>query len=405
MTAASSSSTASRPSLLPFWQVTLASFLGWFLDAFDQTTLMFTLPDIARDFGCTMATMGGVLFSQALGRATGNTLWGWFADRFGRRPAFMLGVVWFAVFSTLTGMTHSVILLMVVQFLFGAGFGGEWTASAALLMETVPASLRSRASALMMSGYEVGYLAAAGMQALILPHYGWRVLFFIGVIPAFLAIFIRIGVKESPVWLASRAEHHKTKTQAPPFSWSGSALQAITLMCFLEFQKAAIYTFYPTILRGSHHLSPQLIFWPVTLYCVGSFLGKLTCGSLAERFGETRVMQVAIALTMLIAWPFLCAPQWSVLLASAFIMGAASSGVFALVPHYLSLRFSSEHRSFGMGISYAVGSLGQGVAGRIIPALGPTVSSLPLSALALVLGSSAISAGITAYKPKKMPSF
>lgn len=406
MTTVSSSTVSSSKSLFPFWQITLASFLGWFLDAFDQTTLMFTLPDIGRDFGCTMATMGGVLLSQAIGRAIGNTGGGWLADKFGRRPAFMLGIIWFALFSTLTGITHSVWELITIQFLFGIGFGGEWSASAALLMETVPASLRSKASAIMMSGYEIGYLAAAGAQALLLPHYGWRILFFIGLVPAILAIFVRFGVKESPLWLAQRDKHAQPHVTPPPtFSWSESAIQAIVLMCFLEFQKAAIYTFYPSVLRGSHHLTPQLVFWPITCYCVGSFFGKLVCGSLAERYGDGRVMQVAIGVVMLIIWPFLCTTNWNILLITAFIMGAAASGVFALVPHYLAQRFPSSQRSFGMGLSYALGSIGQGVAGKIIPVLGPSIATLPLSATAFVLGSSAISAGVTIYKPKKLPEF
>lgn len=120
---------------------------------------------------------------QSIGRAVGNTGWGWLADRYGRKPAFMLGVIWFAVFSALTGLSHHFYVLMAVQFMFGIGFGGEWTASAALLMESVPAWTRPMASALMMSGYEVGYFVAAGVQALVLPHYGWRVLFFIGLAP------------------------------------------------------------------------------------------------------------------------------------------------------------------------------------------------------------------------------
>ncbi|MXV43881.1 MFS transporter [Saccharibacter sp. 17.LH.SD] len=405
MTAASPSPFSSLKGLRPFWQVTLASFLGWFLDAFDQTTLMFTLPDISHDLGCSISLLGGVLFGQSLGRAVGNTAWGWLADRYGRKPAFMLGIVWFALFSALTGLSHSLWMLMIVQFCFGVGFGGEWTASAALLMESVPATLRPIASAIMMSGYEIGYFAAAATQALLLPHYGWRLLFFIGLIPALLAIFIRIGVPESPLWLAN---HHKN-TQYPKtrrrFSWSGAALQAIALMSFLEFQKAAIYTFYPTILRSNHHLSPQMIFWPITLYCLGSFLGKLLCGTLAERFGDERIMQAAIVIVMLSIWPFLCASSWSFLLISAFIMGAAASGVFALVPHYLAQRFPSDQRSFGMGLSYALGSIGQGLASKLIPVLGPTVATLPISAIALVLGSSAVSAGITTLKPRKLPKF
>ena len=115
--APNTSSRNSLKALLPFWQVTFASFLGWFLDAFDQTSLMFTLPDIAHDFSCTIGTLGMVLTAQSLGRAIGNTSWGWLADRYGRRLAFMLGVVWFGVFSAMTGLSHSLLMLGIVQFL------------------------------------------------------------------------------------------------------------------------------------------------------------------------------------------------------------------------------------------------------------------------------------------------
>lgn len=217
MTKINSPSQSGFKALFPYWQVTFAAFMGWFLDGFDLTTFMFTIPDIARDFGCTISMLGGVLLGQAIGRFIGNTAWGWLADRYGRKPAFMIGVLWFAIFSALTGFSHSLLTLMIIQFLFGIGFGGEWTASAALLMETVPASLRPLASAMMMSGYELGYFAAAGAQALILPHFGWRVLFFIGIIPAFLSLFIRIGVKESPVWLAQKQNRQRDMTPKQRF--------------------------------------------------------------------------------------------------------------------------------------------------------------------------------------------
>ncbi|GBR70170.1 MFS transporter [Gluconobacter kanchanaburiensis] len=405
-----SPSRSSLRALAPYWQVTFASFLGWFLDAFDQTTLMFTLPDIAHDLGCTIADLGAVLMGQSIGRALGNTGWGWLADRYGRKPAFMLGVVWFAVFSAMTGLTHHFYVLMAIQFMFGIGFGGEWTASAALLMESVPAWTRPMASSLMMSGYEVGYFAAAGVQALVLPHYGWRVLFFIGLAPTLLALFIRIGVPESPVWLRNRearlAQRHEPRAPAklrPRFKLTGAAFQAIAFMGFLEFQKAAIYTYYPTILRGSHHLSQQAVFWPVTLYCAGSFGGKVLCGWLAERFGEVRVMLSALIVVMLTIWPFLSAPGWNTLLIAAFVMGGAASGIFALVPHYLAQRFPSDTRSFGMGLGYALGSIGQGMAQKFVPMFGPTALTLPLSAEIFVLTTSVVTGAIALIRPKELP--
>lgn len=128
--------------LLPFWRVTLAAFLGWFLDAFDQVVLLLALPDIGKSLGASLVAMGLVITAQSAGRVLGNTGWGWLADRYGRKLTFMVGVIWFAVFSGASGLAWSYAAMLAIQFLFGIGFGGEWTASAALLMESVPARTR-----------------------------------------------------------------------------------------------------------------------------------------------------------------------------------------------------------------------------------------------------------------------
>lgn len=404
---------AALQALKPHWRVTLAAFMGWFLDAFDQTSLLLTLPDIAHSLECTLSAMGTVILIQSFGRALGNTGWGWLADRYGRKIAFMVGVLWFAVFSGLSGVAWSLGAMMVIQFLFGIGFGGEWTASAALLMESVPARSRALASALMMAGYEMGFLAAAGAQALILPHWSWRVLFFIGIAPALLAVFIRRGVAESPVWLKTRADRAAGIPARPreasarsPRGWrtllTAAGIQAVVLTSVLEFQKAAVYSFYPTILREVHHLSPALIFWPIGLFCIGSLVGKVICGWLASRFGDRNVMLVTIGVVMALIYPFLSGATYPILLIAALLMGMAASGIFALVPHYLAKRFPSENRSFGMGLSYAIGSIGQGLAGKLIPVFGhgPT---LPFSAEGIVWSSSIVLGGLAAYEPADLP--
>ncbi|GAN53560.1 MFS transporter [Tanticharoenia sakaeratensis] len=388
--------------LRPHWRVTFAAFMGWFLDAFDQTALMLAMPDIAHDFSVPLKAMGTVLLIQSIGRAIGNTGWGWLSDRYGRRIAFMAGVLWFAAFSGATAIATTYSVLVLVQFLFGIGFGGEWTASATLLMESVPARARPMASALMMSGYEVGYLVAAGVQAIVLPHYSWRWLFVIGLAPALLALFIRAGVGESPVWLKTRDKLAATRKPRVRFRFDAAAIQAVVIMTLLEFQKAAIFTFYPTILRGPHHLTPAQVFWPVGLYCIGSLCGKLVCGRIAERFGDVRVMLVALAIVVLVAWPFMSGPTYAILCAASFTIGAAASGVFALVPHYLSKRFPSETRSFGMGLGYAIGSIGQGVAAQAISLFGRG-AALPLSAEGFVIGSSILSAAVALAEPAHLP--
>ena len=392
--------------LRPYWRVTLAAFLGWFLDAFDQVVLLLALPDIGRSLGVTLTAMGLVITAQSVGRALGNTGWGWLADRYGRKLTFMAGVIWFALFSGLSGLAWSYAAMVVIQFLFGIGFGGEWTASATLLMESVPARTRPLASAFMMSGYEVGFFAAAVAQALVLPHYGWRALFFIGIAPALLAIFIRVGIPESPVWLKIQADRGRQRAaETRPvrrFRLTSAAVQALLFMTFLQFQNAAIYSFYPTLLRTVHGFTPTSVFPAVAAYCAGSLVGKPICGWVATRFGERTTLLVCLGVTVLDIVPFASGNSTPLLLIASFIMGLFGNSVFALVPNYLSQRFPSSTRSLGMGISYALASAGNGLAGFLVP-WGGTMLGLARSIELCVAGGSLVVGAIAARQPVELP--
>ncbi|CAI9120199.1 MFS transporter [Brytella acorum] len=390
--------------LLPYWRVTLAAFLGWFLDAFDQVALLLCLPDMGHSFGVDLEAMGVVVTAQSIGRAFGNTGWGWLADRYGRRLTFMLGIIWFAAFSGATAVAWSYVMLVVIQFLFGIGFGGEWTASAALLMESVPARARSLASALMMSGYEVGFFVAAGAQAIILPHYGWRAMFLLGILPAILAIFIRIGVPESPVWLKMRRspEARMARVSGGMFRLDGAAIQAIAFMAVLQFQNAALYAFYPTLLRTEHHLTPGQLFPMIAAYCVGSLMGKPICGALAARFGDRRVLLGYLVLTLVVFVPFVRAASPMLMVVTAFAVGGVGAAVWAVVPHFLSQRFPSATRSFGMGTSYAAAAGGQALSGLVIPWLALRLD-LGTAMIASVFAGTAVVAAILLYRPSTLP--
>lgn len=393
--------------LMPYWRVTIAAFLGWFLDAFDQVALLLCLPDMGRSLNAGLTAMGLIITAQSVGRILGNTGWGWLADRYGRKLTFMIGVIWFAVFSGMTALAWSYAAMVVVQFLFGIGFGGEWTASAALLMESVPPRARSLASSIMMAGYECGFFAAAAAQAVILPRWGWRGLFLIGIAPALLAIFIRRNVAESPVWLKLQAARSSSPTRhAAPRRWmfrlDGAAVQALLFMAVLQFQNAALYSFYPTLLRTVRHLTPGQVFPLIAAYCVGSLLGKPLCGALAGRLGERVVFGAYFIVTMLVIVPFVTARTMEAMLASAFMVGAFGNSVFALVPHYLSQRFASDSRSLGMGTSYAVAALGQGLAGFWIPWFSATHGLVQAIESSVLVGTVLV-AGVVAYRPRHLP--
>ena len=391
--------------LRPHWRLVLAAFLGWFLDAFDQVALLLVLPEIGRHFGVSLTAMGLVITAQSLGRAIGNTSWGWLADRYGRKLTFMVGVIWFAAFSGLTALAWSYSALLVIQLLFGIGFGGEWTASAALLMESVPARSRQVASSLMMAGYEVGFFAAAGTQAVLLPLFGWRALFVVGIAPALLAIFIRIGVHESPVWLRMQQDRANGAGKAPPkprLRMDRAAWQACALMVALQFQTASVYSFYPTILKTAYGYGASGVFAGVAAYSIGSVLGKLLCGRIATRIGDRWTMLGCLAVTVLAVVPFVSAAATPALLAAAVVVGASSSGVFALVPHYLSLRFPNAVRSFGMGLAYALAAGGHGVATYVVPATGRGLGLQHAVELFVVASSLAVAA-IALREPRVLP--
>ncbi|AQS87785.1 sugar transport protein [Neoasaia chiangmaiensis NBRC 101099] len=390
--------------LRPYWRVTLAAFLGWFLDAFDQVALLLCLPDMGKSLGVSLTAMGLIITAQSVGRVLGNTGWGWLADRYGRKLTFMIGVVWFAAFSGATAVASSYLLMVAIQFMFGVGFGGEWTASAALLMESVPPRARTLASSLMMAGYECGFFAAAAAQAVVLPHFGWRALFVLGIVPALLAIFIRIGVPESPVWLAAQ-KNPRAKAARPKggmFRLDGAAVQAIVFMAVLQFQNAALYTFYPTLLRTTHGLTPGQVFPMVAAYCIGSLIGKPLCGALATRFGERPVIYTYFLITLAAIIPFVTVHSFPLMFSTAFIIGAFGNSIWALVPHFLAQRFPSATRSLGMGTSYAAAAMGQGLSGFFIPWFA-TMYSLGYSMEISVFVGTAIVAAVLAYRPPVLP--
>ncbi len=393
--------------LLNHRRLVVACFLGWFLDAFDQVTLILVLPEIARSFRVSLTAMGLVLTVQSVGRMIGNTSWGWLADRYGRKLTFMVGVIWFAVFSGLSGLAWSYTALLAIQLLFGMGFGGEWTASAALLMETVPERSRAAASSLMMMGYEFGFFAAAGLQALLLAALGWRAMFFIGIAPALLAIFIRVGISESPVWLGRQRARATDRTDGrrparARLVLGFATIQACAFMLLVQFDTASIYSFYPTVLKTAHHFDATFVFYAIATYSAGSILGKLLGGWLSTRFGQRVTLMLYLAITVAFIVPFVSGASTTLLLGSAFLVGGASSGMFALVPDYLAIRFASDVRSFGMGVAYAVAAFGAAISGYVVPALGG-VTGLETAIAALAIGASVVVAAIIVREPAELP--
>src|SRR5438309_10680953 len=181
-----------------------ASYLGWTLDAFDYFLMVFMFSAIAKDFGTDVKAVTYAVTLTLVARPIGAFVFGWLAERFGRRPVLMADIILFSVLEFASGFAPTLTTLFVLRFLFGIAMGGEWGLGASLVMESIPPRLRGPVSGLLQSGYPSGYFVASLVYFLLFDHIGWRGMFMVGVAPALLVILIRMHVEESPAFEARR---------------------------------------------------------------------------------------------------------------------------------------------------------------------------------------------------------
>ncbi len=173
-----------------------AGFLGWTLDAFDFFLVVVTLTAIAKEFHKTDKEIALSLALTLGFRPVGAFIFGLLADRYGRRLPLMIDLVFYSVVEVLTGLAPNYVTFMILRALFGIGIGGEWGVGASLAMEKAPPKLRGVLSGLLQEGYAAGYLLATVCYFFVFPRWGWRPLFFIGGLPALLALFVRFKGKK-----------------------------------------------------------------------------------------------------------------------------------------------------------------------------------------------------------------
>src|SRR6267378_3431284 len=183
-----------------------ACFLGWALDAFDFFLLTFVIVPMAGDFGKSIAELTYAITLTLAMRPLGAFIFGLLGDRFGRRIPLMIDVIFYSVMELLTAFSPNYTWLLIFRALYGIGMGGEWGLGASLAMESVPTAARGLFSGILQQGYAFGYLLAAIVYWIVFPFFGWRGLFVAGALPAFLVLYIRARVPESPVWLQRQHE-------------------------------------------------------------------------------------------------------------------------------------------------------------------------------------------------------
>src|SRR6266480_40201 len=312
----------------------LACFLGWALDAFDFFLLTFVIVPMAGDFGTSIAELSYAITLTLAMRPVGAFIFGLLGDRFGRR------------------------MLLIFRALYGIGMGGEWGLGASLAMETLPTAARGLFSGILQQGYAFGYLLAALAYGILFPFFGWRGLFVAGALPAFLVIYIRARVPESPAWLRQRSTTNfwsNLRASVKPH-WL-LLLYVILLMTAFNAISHGTQDMYQTFLGEQRGFGVELKSTIGVIYAVGAICGGTVVGHLSQKWGRRRAIILAAVFGIILIPGWVFSPSFSLLVIGGFAMQFMVQGAWGIVSVQLKRLPPGELRGTFPGFAYQLGNL------------------------------------------------
>jgi MFS transporter, SHS family, lactate transporter len=337
----------------------LACFLGWALDAFDFFLLTFVIVPMAGDFGTSIAELSYAITLTLAMRPLGAFIFGLLGDRFGRRIPLMIDIIFYSLMELLTAFSPNYTWLLIFRALYGIGMGGEWGLGASLAMETLPTAARGLFSGILQQGYAFGYLLAAVVYWVVFPFFGWRGLFVAGALPAFLVLYIRARVPESPVWLQ---RHHETRD-----FWSDLLvvikrhwvlfLYVILLMTAFNAMSHGTQDMYQTFLGEQRHYDVTQKAATGIIYAIGAICGGTVVGHLSQKWGRRRsiILTATFGIILIPLWVF--PPGFALLVIGGFAMQFMVQGAWGIVPVHLNELSPGAVRGTFPGVAYQLGNL------------------------------------------------
>lgn len=370
----------------------IAAGLGWMLDAFDAMLYALVLAHIMVDLGMSKATSGFLATLTLLASGIGGILFGFIADRIGRKRALMLSILTYSICSFASGLSTSILMLAVFRFVLGLGMGGEWNTGATLVAETWPDALRAKAISIVQSSWAIGYALAALVAGVVLHYANWRMVFFVGIVPALVTLWIQNRVPESEMWkehhrlaqesprvadAQQRYEHHSlARIFQPPYVRSTFALLLANF--FGMFAWWGLFTWLPPYLslpveqggRGFGVMGATTLL--VILNLFGMFPGYASYGWVADRLGRrgSYVLYTFIAAILVPLYAIARAP-WLILIfgtATAFF----GTGFFSGSGIIGSEIFPTSVRARALGFTYNGARTMSSIAPYIIGRVGQT---------------------------------
>jgi MFS family permease len=358
------------------WLVLCIAWLGWVFDAMDATiyaiVLHPALHDLLQSPGETVSSeqvgwYGGIIFSIFLvGWATGGIFFGIVADRLGRTKTLIITILIYAIFTGLAALSQDWWHLAIYRFLTALGIGGEWAAGAALVAETWPEEKRAKAAGMLQSAWAVGFFLAASFN-LLLKGYGWRVMFVIGVLPAFVSLLVRWHVKEPDRWSKAQdrdATANPTRTTdifRPPFRRSTIVGSALAFVAVFGLWGATNWA--PTLIRELQEMkglesavSSAYVSYAVMALNAGAIFGYLSFGPLADRFGRRPVFAfMCIGSVVMLPTTYLLPTTYVGVLMLLPLLGFFNNGIFSGFPIYFPELYPTRLRATGAGFCFNAG--------------------------------------------------
>ncbi len=370
----------------------VAAALGWMLDSFDAMLYALVLTHVMRDLGMTKGTAGFLSTLMLLASGIGGILFGFLADRIGRKRALMLSIVTYSVCSFVSGLSTTVLMLAIVRFILGLGMGGEWNTGATLVAETWPDELRAKAMAIVQSSWAIGYALAALVAGIVLRYANWRYVFFIGILPALVTLWIQNRVPESEMWMergrGQKEDQTRNQKLDPQRTQENDSFFAIFRAPYLKSTLALLFVNFFGLFGwwGLFQWIPAYLSLPVTrggrgfsvmgtasllifLNLLGMFPGYISFGWVADHLGRRRSFVFYFFAAALLIPFYAMARSQSALLLIGAVVAFFSTGFFSGSGIIGSEIYPTRLRARALGFTYtgarALSSVSPYVIGKV----------------------------------------
>ncbi|MFG2924737.1 sialate:H+ symport family MFS transporter [Streptomyces sp. NPDC048305] len=408
------------------WKSFFAAWIGYLLDGFDFVLITLVLTEISDEFGLSTVQAASLISGAFITRWLGGAVLGAIGDRYGRRASMVLSILLYSLGTFACGFAWNYHSLFAARLAIGMGMAGEYSASATYVMESWPARVRSRASGFLISGFSVGSVLAAQVYDWVVPSLGWRWMFYLGLIPIVVALWMRRALPEAEEWASDVADRGSKPNpfrplfRTPRLAVVNTALTvAATLSLFLVFTPGGqglvpalsvvaglALTALAVQLGGKRgwllYLSmivtlffAFLYSWPIqsllptylktelgyttgqvtdVLYFAGfgTMVGCWGAGFLGDRIGARKAYAVTLLASLAFVYPVFAVKDDLLLLGCLlFLLQATSFGISGLLPRYIGGHFPTASRGAALGFTYNVGALG----GAVAPVLGANLAS------------------------------